>query len=417
MLFFPERIALAGVLVYLVLFAVAPLDVVFLPAWDSLAYIGLSYSAFLLGCAFWRRARIGGISRIAKEVKLSSGAFWTYSALGAIGISIRVYDRYINRGASAVESALEVREVLADASAGPLASLGAVLYPFCYIPLMLIWGGFVYRSNSKFAKWVAVVLFVLPALDSLLLLSRSQLIVACSMMYFAATCALYEGRSFPRQMGLPVIAGVLGLVGVSVFAFLTRLDQMNMDLAFSILNSVYGYTIKPNELALHLMSQGDTLGQVVASVMPIFQYYLHGLFEFGLLWDRPDGQEFGYGVGHFAPYLKALSVFGLTESLSTESLYYRSGIFTTFFGTLWMDFGWFGPLVMLFFGLICKYVAEKARGGYLQALPIYVYFCVVIFFMPVVSFLISAQGMYVVNTFVLFWVLTGNRVRRTAVKR
>lgn len=412
MLFYPERIALAGIVVYAVLFAVAPLEVVFVPAWDALAYIGLSYCAFLVGCALVRNTRKRAYSRIVKEVQLSARAFWVYSMLGAIGISIRVYDRYVNRGASAVESALEVREVLADASAGPLASLGAVLYPFCYIPLILIWGRFTYKSDSKVARWVAIGLFVLPALDSLLLLSRSQLIVACSMMYFAATCALYGGRSFPRQMGLPVIMGLLGLVAVSVFAFLTRLDQMNMDLAFSILNSVYGYTIKPNDLAMDVMNQGDGFGAFVASVMPIFQYYLHGFFEFGLLWDRPDGQEFGYGVGHFSPYLKALTVFGLTQSLSTESLYYRSGIFTTFFGTLWMDFGWFGPLVMLFFGGLCKYVAEKAKSGYLQALPLHVYFCVVIFFMPVVSFLISAQGMYVINTFALFWIFTGSKVKK-----
>lgn len=412
MLFYPERIALAGILVYLSIFLATPLEVVFVPAWDALAYIVLSYSMFFLGCVLMARRRAKKVLKI-KERLLGVKAFWIYFCLGGIGISIRIFDRYVNRGASAVESALEAREAIADAAAGPLASVGAVLYPFCYIPLILIWAKALARNDSRFLKFSAVVLFCLPALDSLLLLSRSQMIVALSMMYFSAACGLYKGELLPREMRMPIVGGVAGLVGISIFAFIVRLDQMNGDLIFSILNSVYGYTIKPNDLAMDAINQGGNLGAFVAGMVPMFQYYLHGLFEFGLLWDRPDGQAFGYGVSHFAPYLKALSIFGLAPSLESESLYYRRGIFTTFFGTLWMDFGWFGPLAMLFFGGVCKYIADKSRAGYLQALPLHIYFCVVVFFMPVVSFLISAQGMYVINTFILFWFLTGRRVRHT----
>lgn len=411
MLFYPERIALAGILLYVGLLVITPLEVVFPPAWDALLYLLLSYCAFLFGALLMKKRHKNRRFEV-KEKLLGLRAFWIYSLLGAVGILIRIYDRYVNRGASAVESALEARELIAEAAAGPLASVGAVLYPFCYIPLILVWSKVLVKNDSRIAKWSALVLFCLPALDALLLLSRSQMIVALSMMYFTATCGLYGGRWFPRQMGLPVIAGVMGLVAVSIFSFVTRLDQMNMDLAFSILNSVYGYTIKPNDLTMDLMNRSDSLGNLFAGIVPIFQYYLHGLLEFGLLWDRPDGQVFGYGLSHFAPYYKALSIFGLASSLESESLYYRNGVFTTFFGTLWMDFGWFGPLVMILFGAVCKYVAEKAKAGYLQALPLHIYLCVVIFFMPVVSFLISAQGMYVINTFVLFWIVTGSHVRR-----
>lgn len=406
MLFFPERVALAGILTYLFLFLVAPLELVFPVSWGALAYLVLSYATFFLGCLMAVKSRRAVRAIGSKIPKFRPREFWVLMFLGAAGMAIRVYDKYVNRGAGIGESALEVREMLADASAGPLASVGAVLYPFCYIPLIILWARRGDANDGKPSKWLAILLFISPAIDSLLLLSRSQLLVALAMMYFAIACIVYKGKFFPRPLILPVLIGILVVTIISVIAFLTRLDQMKMDLAFSIMNSVYGYTITPNDLAWDVTRNADSIiGSVLGSLLPILQYYLHGLFEFFLLWDRPNGQMFGYGAQHFAPYIKALTIFGLLPESQYESLYYRSGVFTTFFGTLWMDFGWFGPLLMLTFGYLCKRVANLARRGDLAVLPLHSYLCVVIFFMPVVSFLISAQGAYVVNTFLLFFAL------------
>lgn len=408
MLFYPERVALAGILTYCFLFALAPLDLVFPVSWGALGYLVFSYSTFFLGCLLGGRQKTS--IRFVKEnvAKFRAREFWFYMFVGAAGMAIRVYDKYVNRGAGVGESALEVREMLADASAGPLASLGAVLYPFCYIPLIILWA----RRNSAgergAAKWLATLLFISPAIDSLMLLSRSQLLVSLAMMYFAVACVVYKGKFFPRPLFVPVLIGGVALTVISVVAFMTRLDQMQMDLAFSIMNSVYGYTITPNQMAWEFIGEGDSfLGSAVGALLPILQYYLHGLFEFFLLWNRPDGQSFGYGAQHLAPYIKAFTVFGLAPETQYESLYYRPGVFTTFFGTLWMDFGWFGPLIMLVFGFVCKRIADRARRGVLAVLPLHSYLCVVIFFMPVVSFLISAQGAYVINTFVLFYMWRG----------
>ncbi|MDD3326650.1 MAG: oligosaccharide repeat unit polymerase [Zoogloea sp.] len=403
MLFLPERLAIAGILTYSFLFLLAPLDLVFSVSWGALTYILFSYSAFFLGCLMATKRKKMVSLRGSVIAKFPVREFWFFMLAGSVGMAIRIYDKYVNRGAGVGESALDVREMLAETSAGPLASLGAVLYPFCYIPLIILWARPRARE-SKIAKWSATLLFISPAIDSLLLLSRSQLLVALAMMYFAIACVVYKGKFFPRPLVVPVLIGITAVTTISVVAFLTRLDQMQMDLAFSIMNSVYGYTITPNELAWEVMREGDSfIGPVFASLLPILQYYLHGLFEFFLLWGRPDGQMFGYGAQHLAPYIKALTIFGLAPETPYESLYYRPGVFTTFFGTLWMDFGWFGPLFMLAFGFLCKRVAELAREGMLAVLPLHSYLCVVVFFMPVVSFLISAQGTYVVNTFLLFF--------------
>jgi hypothetical protein len=109
-----------------------------------------------------------------------------------------------------------------------------------------------------------------------------------------------------------------------------------------------------------------------------------------------------------APYVKALSIFGAIDfpDYGTDYLYFRPGVFTTFFGPLWVDFGWWGIFVMLAFGAICKFCARQARAGTLTMMPLYSYLCVVVLFMPVVNLIVSAQGMYIINAFLLIWLLT-----------
>jgi hypothetical protein len=249
------------------------------------------------------------------------------------------------------------------------------------------------------------LLFVLPGLDALILLSRSQMLVALTMMYFSAACVLYQGRASPPRLIAPVLGGLSVLVAASVMAFASRLSQMDLDLVTSILSSAYGYVLTPNATALTLMSDGGTAGTAMGSLIPIIQYYLHGFFEFGLLWHRPDAQVFTMGTQTFAPYVKALSIFQLISypDFLVANIYYRSGVFTTFFGPLWTDFGWFGPLFMFSFGVLVKRFAQLVRAGSVAAMPLHAYFAVVLFFMPVVNFTVSAQGMYIINAFVLFW--------------
>ena len=408
MLFYPERVALLGLVVYLTLWVLAPLKLVFPVSWESLGYIFLCYLAFFFGCLLMAGRHRKPVKKNNNKSQFSKRAFWGFVFVGAFGMGVRVLDKWIFRGAGLGSSAIESRELFSDAVAGPLSALGGLLYPFCYIPLIIWWFQPNDSKNQFLAKWIAVTLFILPGIDALLLLSRSQMLVAFTLMYFAAACVLYNGRLFSRKIILPVFLGALSLLIVSVAVFATRLEAMNFDLTFSIQNSAYGYVVTPNAFALEAMNQKDSwVGSIFTQVMPLIQYYLHGVFEFGLLWTRIDNQIISYGTQHFAPYFKALSFIGISPILDSANpnLYFRSGVFTTFFGPLWVDFAWIGPLFMLAFGLLAKYCAQRSREGFLGTMPLHTYFCVVLIFMPVVNFMVSAQGMYIINAFIIFWII------------
>jgi hypothetical protein len=441
MLFYPERVALTGLLFYLGLWMVVPLTPLHPVSWGAVGYAALAYAAFFCGCFLvsiskrgmpclpYRKTILSSKARAGSHgpapnqfsLRYASHILWITAALGAIGVAARTYDKFFIRGVDMSVGALEAHELLASASPGPVAALGGALYPFCYIPLIILWAQPPGLRKFSGAKWLAVLLFVLPALIQLQVLSRSQMIVALSMMYVSAGCILYRGQALHRRLVMPLFTGAVLAAAMSALAFWARLEEMELDILFSMQNSVYAFTLQPSRELLSFLNNVDRrLSAPISSIIPLAQYYLHGLLEFSLLWERPSSyvpgtQIFTWGEQHFGPYLRVLNLVGMYDypnfSLE-ETLHYRSAVFSTFFGTLWVDFGWFGLLYIAGFGALCKYCGQLARRGNLAVMPLYAYFCVVLFFMPVDDFIVSAQGMYAINSFLLVWALGGQGTRR-----
>jgi hypothetical protein len=408
MLFIPERLALVGGCAYLFLWIVAPLNSISPISITALIYILICYAAFIAGCKsefisrFWRKKNYD----TSRERKYWLW-FWIWLILGVTGLLLRLYDKFVLRDAFVIGSVIETREALADTSAGLLAAIGGVLYPFCYLPIFMVWiRERRFGPQNKIVKWIAILVAALPALDALILLSRSQMLVAFSMMYFGVSCTLYGGKVLPKKMLLPIFLGFFLLIGITVSTFLIRLDEMELKLIDSLLGSAYAELLVPNEFVLRNLNSENAFGSIILSnVIPLFQYYLHGLYEFFLLWERPDTQNFSYGIEHFFPYIKLLSIFGFVDqSVISQQPYFRGGVFTTFFGPLWVDFGWFGIFIMFIFGFFTKLFANIAKTQFSSALPLYAFLCVIVFFFPVVNLIVSAQGMYTANAFLIFYI-------------
>lgn len=408
MLYFPEKIALSGLLVYLFVWLITPVESVFNFSWGALGFIFTCYLFFFFGCLFAKKPQLK-LYKPSSSKRLKK-AFWASATLGVLGICLRIYDKFFIRGVGLVDSALESREILADSGAGPIAAVAGLMYPFCYIPL-IIWGVAKFRFENKLIyPFFGFLIFALPALDALMLLSRSQMLVGFSMLYVAVACSMFKGKPFSRRLIIPALIGFFILISVTVYVFSFRLSEMNLDILDSIINSVYGFTVTPNDWARYTMSTNTFLANAMSATMPIAQYYLHGFFEFSYLWERPDQQIFSTGLLTFDPFVKGVGILGLFKytPLEFENIFVRVGAYTTFFGPLWVDFAWFGPVFMFLFGLFVKKISFKVRSGNLAAMPLYCYLAIVIFYIPVINFIISATGLYVITVFYLYY-LYGNK--------
>ena len=406
-MYLPERILLAGFLTYFVIFIVAPLE----PTVPI--FMGSIFFVLLCSISFWLGSRFSDILILKKYVRYASrdfilrkelALFYLCFGLGGFGTLVRLFDKYIIRGAGGL-SGLEARDALMETSASGLSLVGAALYPFGYIPIFVYLGSKVIPKNRLYF-YAALVLFIIPALDALVLFSRSFMLVSLAMIYFGASITFFKGRPLPAQLVLPAIGGIVTVILMSVLVFTWRLDEMQLDVVESIFQSGYGYAIKPNAFALNLFETKSPWSNALSSILPIAQYYTHSMFEFQILWSGADTQVHSYGALHFAPYLKILSILGVQYTLNLWELFPRVGIFTSFFGPLWVDFGWYSMFVMFFLGIVVRHLGRLASSGDVGAYPLYSYFCVVIFFFPMVNFVISAQGMYSITAFTIFFILS-----------
>jgi hypothetical protein len=177
-------------------------------------------------------------------------------------------------------------------------------------------------------------------------------------------------------------------------------------LSDSIFDSVYAENLQPGGRARDVLMGGGTAAEerFYRVVLPNGMYYLSGLYEFTLLWDRPDAQPFGWGALHFYPVVRVAQLLDPTflENVDEVEYVYREGVWQTFFGPLWIDFGWFGVMLMIPVGACMATLATRARNRDLPYLPLYLYGLVIIFFMPVVNLLTSGFGLFTIAAFAAF---------------
>lgn len=407
MLYNPAGLAIAGMSFYLLLWAFAPVHLDVTLSFGGLVFISACYAFFIAGCVLGGKKRTTlALYRQIPQLRgdMSAKVFWIICVIGLIGACLKVYDRYFIRGISLGAGLFEAREELNDAASGPLSVIAGLLYPFSLIPLIVDMS--IYKTKRLgFRRVVAALLFIFPAVDALLLLSRSQMLVSGLLIYLLISHTVHGGRLIVRKMVLVAVGIFAFLVTLSGVAFATRLEGMGHDLTYSILNSGYAFTVQPSAGLLAYIQQSENyFTGALLTVTNMSQYLLHGIPEFSLLWDRGDSQLFTWGSQFFFPYVKTLNILQVADIPipDAEDIYIRVGVYTSFFGPLWADFGYFGLIFMLLFGFLAARASNAVINGNVYVTPLYLYMALIILMMPTVNLFIGAQGIYAINAFLVF---------------
>jgi hypothetical protein len=211
------------------------------------------------------------------------------------------------------------------------------------------------------------------------------------------------------------VPGIIVALGISVASSAIleiRLQDRSsrFTLTDSLYDSVFAQSIAPNETAREKIYAGRPFERAVyQSITPQALYYTSGFYEFSRLMDRPDEQYFAWGSYLMWPYTKLASVALGTKKITglyEDLLFPRIGVFTTFFGPWWVDFGWIGVFLMVLLGAGVTRLSAFARRGYVNVLPLYLYAIMIIFYFPVVNLLISGNGFFSVHGLILFAIFT-----------
>jgi hypothetical protein len=180
--------------------------------------------------------------------------------------------------------------------------------------------------------------------------------------------------------------------------FEMRLEAAGTDFVTSSQLSGYAFTTPPSKAMEALLLESDGPVRLLASIgLHISQYYCHSGYELMYIFDRlPDEPLFG--AYNFFHLFKLISLLTGDNSVieRVQSIDIRTGVFATFFVPLFVDFGWLGVIVMFGFGYGCTVLWRAACRRPVVWFPLLAYLTIVLFLMPVTSFIIAAQGLYTI---------------------
>jgi hypothetical protein len=330
------------------------------------------------------------------EKHMESVSCWV-TTMGLAGVSLTVFDRYVLRGVPLDLNAFAVREALEASSPGAVGTIAAMLAAFA--PLAYVTAGAAGLSGARVpAAWrrLAMLAPALFVLISLVQGSRSVMLVVVILH------VIYT--SFRRKyLGMPlkfwaVMGGVLLFLTVgatSATVMLLRLEQMGLDPMFSVQASMYAEAAQPSAAVLAWIDTHPAVAAPAAAVLSLCQYVFHGFFEFNALYSNyTDRWKLG-AMTLWLPLKVVSQVVGTNLNVDTAELAgWRDGIFTTFVGPAFVDFGPVTPLMLVVLFAALGVPSRRLRAGDLSWLPcVCLVGCVAVLF-PIVSLLAGASGAY-----------------------
>jgi hypothetical protein len=393
----PSRLLLISLLVFFAGLTVAPVVSTFAVSTGGIIYWGIfvlaAYSGLRLG--MFRLGPVRRAHRIAPSSLLRAARRTV--ALGLVGVVLLIYVRFVLRSAPFELDFLAVRDALESSTPGAMgfvAALLAAFSPFGYITTALARAhGAPVSRRLWLASLAAPIVYVAVSLSQG---SRSVLLV---VVLLHVVSGLYlrrlAGRRVDRHAALAAVVVFVVVAFASAALMLERLDQMGVDPMVSIEASGYAVTLQPSPEALAwIASRGDSTA-LSAAAFSLCQYVFHGFFEFNLLFTRFADQHTLGALTFWLPAKVASMASGLELNVDTAGLIgWRDGIYTTFAGPAFVDFGLFAPLAMLLLFWLLGIPARRLCDGDTLLLPLVcIVGCIALLF-PVVSLLDSSSGAY-----------------------
>lgn len=241
---------------------------------------------------------------------------------------------------------------------------------FLFIVYIYLLGG---RTSLSLLAGMVLISFIIKKekLSLIFNLKRILLIISVFLLFFLYSSILLHNR--------------LEEMGFTIYDHLNYMQNERHFIVKGWFADIYSDNMLVNSLKYTFIS--------------LVHYLLHGYYQFFLLFEYFDVNNLGYGSYQFYPIFKFAKFLGfdipdfdeLLDNLESQ------GVYTTFFGPLYTDFG-FGTLtflLMFIFGFFCQLTYKKAINGKLSNILIYSYLGTVLVHSSFINMIQSGMGLYV----------------------
>lgn len=317
--------------------------------------------------------------------------------LATAGLVFTLLDRYALRGVPLNFDFFAARDVLEAIPPTPIGLLGAMLGALSCFALGLTAARAISGERPAPTDWLhSALIFSVYIGISMGVGSRSTLLVSIISTMFSVIWMLKaNGRRLHLHYWAAAVGVVLLVAGISAVLMLERLDLMGLDPMVSIEYSGYAFTTRPTSGALLWLTEHSDSAPLLVAAFSLLQYVYHGFFEFALFAQEPFAEHTWGSVTMWLP-VKVLNILQLNISTPDleNTIGWRDGVFTTFLGPLFLDFGELLPAASFLLFLALGLPAANLQRDRLQALPYCSMLCALCVLFPVANLLDSAAGAY-----------------------
>jgi len=405
-IFSPLRVYLLGLLVYFFIFILSPSSPNYWGNFYGWLFIFINLFAIYVGIAIGssNTSLTNQIISIPPSSSVLKKNVYVMLLFSLIGFFSTVIDSLFVSGISLDTNEIyNNRQFSEESEVGFLSIISAIFTPLTFI---LFFYSFISRkisnrSNIVFLLSILMLFFTLTL--SLSLGARSIIIVYLLLLAFSILAIAQKKVSykiiFPMSIFFLSLAMVLNGSFYELRSAAFQMDAFSMieitatsyffNINENIINTIYSYRY-----------ENDLLYYFFIGFLNFAQYYIHGLFELLYLMENFQGDS-KMGLINFGIIIKFLNVVGLNINDTYEIV--RVGTFSTLFGPNYYDFGFFGGTIFVFilsyiYGAVYKHIINYHS---ISMLPLYFYFSIIFFFPLVVSFFVSAQGLYFISSFIM----------------
>jgi hypothetical protein len=390
----PQSILVGAWLGWLVCFLAMPVFAVFYGTFESISificanlalFCGLSSSTHAISNSIPESDRLNFDGRHIRVFLIC------LVAAGSLAIACKAVDLIAYRRVLSAKSFFDARERMQANGLNLFSGVHFILSPaitaagIMAIPLFR-------RDGFRRPAVAALVVFFLNPMYTAVFGARSLLVMTVAL--FGLTWILTT-RAVSIRTILRMLALAMAVFAVTMYLFVSRsIDMVGAQVDVLARQSHYMRLVPLNASSLIAMRDAPEFVRFfLYYLMSVGAYVIHGFFEFFYIVVAKD-HDGGLLLGKYQFNLFELfeAVIKSSRPEDLEKYNPASGVFSTFWGPAYIDFGY----LMVLYGLILGYLVSLVRGqvnrGDLFALPLYVLSLFQILLVPISNGIMLSPG-------------------------
>ena len=392
-----------GILCWLLVFIIFPIQVVFPISSKVVVYILLSYVSIITGYLIVPN---GNYSKHSNQTIIGVPMIKVLILVVLLSFSIRYIDLFVFRGVRISYPIAQNRMLIDSNPPKFIFILASVTRYLFFVPILLL-----FHSKIKSNKLLifCLLLFLLPFIEGVIRGSRNSFFYPSILLIFSL---LYFKKIKFKKLHLGVLLLVFSVLFLMATGILKKREMIKKQDYKSLTTvAIYNDFLKPKKSVLEKIHGLENIKtkQLLISGLQTGQYYTHGVFEFDNLlktYHKNDSLNFQFGKYNFLNFIKFTNKLGIThfDLSKIKKANPRGYSFTTFFGGLYIDIGWYGLVFMFFFGAFQKHIYNLVQRQKIELLPLLIFFLFLNFFMLSFNFL-RGNGVSMIMASLMFILL------------